>query len=226
MTWPSSPRSSACCMCQSQASLWAATTPSRSQRTQLALIPSWFAMMLLPTYIAILVKPCMYDSHVCMLEVVLQADRLPFAQVRAIAMQHQNRRRVARCSCTFEFYPTVHVRAECSQGSQIDDSMHGAQGEVTESQRELIAANWGKLNLSQKGVERAKQTMVAALSAASQGINMSHLTSRTASTSLAAEQVKAALQVTHLNCLERHSQRFVTSKLTAAYNRFQLDGSP
>lgn len=69
------------------------------------------------------------------------------------------------------------------------------QDEVTENQRQLITANWGKLNLSRQGVERAKQTMVAALTAASQGPNMYHLTDRTASTSLAAEQVKAALEV-------------------------------
>lgn len=67
--------------------------------------------------------------------------------------------------------------------------------EVSETQRELITANWGKLNLSRQGVERAKQTMVAALTAASKGINMSQLSNRTASTSLAAEQVKAALEV-------------------------------
>jgi len=70
-----------------------------------------------------------------------------------------------------------------------------AQDEVTENQRQLITANWGKLNLSRQGVERAKQTMVAALTAASQGPNMYHLSDRTASTSLAAEQVKAALEV-------------------------------
>lgn len=69
------------------------------------------------------------------------------------------------------------------------------QDEVTENQRQLITANWGKLNLSRQGVERAKQTMVAALTAASQGPNMYHLSDRTASTSLAAEQVKAALEV-------------------------------
>ena len=69
------------------------------------------------------------------------------------------------------------------------------QDEVTESQRQLITANWGKLNLSRQGVERAKQTMVAALTAASQGPNMYHLSDRTASTNLAAEQVKAALEV-------------------------------
>jgi len=69
------------------------------------------------------------------------------------------------------------------------------QDEVTENQRQLITANWGKLNLSRQGVERAKQTMVAALTAASQGPNMYHLTDRTASTSLAAQQVKAALEV-------------------------------
>ena len=67
---------------------------------------------------------------------------------------------------------------------------------MTETQRQLITANWGKLNLSRQGVERAKQTMVAALTAASQGPNMYHLSDRTASTSLAAEQVKAALEVT------------------------------
>ena len=66
---------------------------------------------------------------------------------------------------------------------------------MTENQRQLITANWGKLNLSRQGVERAKQTMVAALTAASQGPNMYHLSERTASTSLAAEQVKAALEV-------------------------------
>ncbi len=71
------------------------------------------------------------------------------------------------------------------------------QEEVTENQRQLITANWGKLNLSRQGVERAKQTMVAALSAASQGTNMYHLSDRTASTSLAAEQVKAALEVNY-----------------------------
>lgn len=69
------------------------------------------------------------------------------------------------------------------------------QDEVTESQRQLITANWGKLNLSRQGVERAKQTMVAALTAASQGPNVYHLSDRTASTNLAAEQVKAALEV-------------------------------
>ena len=66
---------------------------------------------------------------------------------------------------------------------------------MTETQRELITANWGKLNLSRQGVEKAKQTMVAALTVASQGTNMYHLSNRTASTSLAAEQVKAALEV-------------------------------
>ena len=66
---------------------------------------------------------------------------------------------------------------------------------MTANQRELITANWGKLNLSRQGVEKAKQTMVAALTAASQGSNMYHLSNRTASTSLAAEQVKAALDV-------------------------------
>ena len=70
-----------------------------------------------------------------------------------------------------------------------------AQYAVTESQRELITANWGKHNLSKKGVEQARQTMVAALTAASQGSNMSHLSSRTTSTSLAAEQVRLALEV-------------------------------
>ena len=71
----------------------------------------------------------------------------------------------------------------------------GVQGDVTENQRQLITANWGKLNLSRQGVEQAKQTMVAALSAASQGNNMQYLSDRTTSTNLAAEQVKAALEV-------------------------------
>ena len=66
---------------------------------------------------------------------------------------------------------------------------------MTEEQRELITANWGKLNLSRQGVDKAKHTMIAALSAASQGSNMYHLSDRTASTNLAAEQVKAALEV-------------------------------
>ena len=69
------------------------------------------------------------------------------------------------------------------------------QKDVSESQRELISANWGKLNLSRKGVEQAKATMVAALSAASQGSNIPHLTNRTTSTNLAAEQVRLALEV-------------------------------
>ena len=69
------------------------------------------------------------------------------------------------------------------------------QKDVSESQRELITANWGKLNLSRKGVEQAKATMVAALSAASQGSNIPHLTNRTTSTNLAAEQVRLALEV-------------------------------
>ena len=71
------------------------------------------------------------------------------------------------------------------------------QGEVTENQRGMIAANWGKLNLSRQGVVKAKQSMVAALEAASPGdsTNLHHLSSRAASTSLAAEQVKAALAV-------------------------------
>ena len=69
------------------------------------------------------------------------------------------------------------------------------QHEVSESQRELITANWGKHNLSRKGVEQAKQTMIAALTAASQGTNMAHLSGRTTSTSLAAEEVRLALEV-------------------------------
>ena len=71
------------------------------------------------------------------------------------------------------------------------------QGGVTENQREMITANWGKLNLSRQQVVKAKQAMVAALDAAFQekGSNMLHLSSRAASTSLAAEQVKAALLV-------------------------------
>lgn len=70
---------------------------------------------------------------------------------------------------------------------------------MTENQREMITANWGKLNLSRQGVDKAKQSMIAALSAASpgSGSTMHHLTSRAASTSLAAEQVKAALVVSH-----------------------------
>ncbi|DBA77294.1 TPA: hypothetical protein ACH3X2_000816 [Trebouxia sp. C0005] len=78
-------------------------------------------------------------------------------------------------------------------GFQLD-KMLPDEDEVTENQRQLITANWGKLNLSRQGVDRAKQTMVAALTAASQGPNMYHLSDRTASTSLAAEQVKAALE--------------------------------
>lgn len=71
------------------------------------------------------------------------------------------------------------------------------QGEVTEDQREMIAANWGKLNLSRQGVVKARQTMIAAIEAAcpSDGSNMHHLSSRAASASLAAEQVQAALVV-------------------------------
>ncbi|KAL3141044.1 hypothetical protein ABBQ32_005555 [Trebouxia sp. C0010 RCD-2024] len=67
------------------------------------------------------------------------------------------------------------------------------QGEVTENQREMIAANWGKLNLSRQGVAHAKQTMIAALNAASEGANLYQLSDRAASTSLAAEKIKAAL---------------------------------
>lgn len=69
------------------------------------------------------------------------------------------------------------------------------QGEVTENQREMIAANWGKLNLSRQGVAHAKQTMIAALNAASEGANLYQLSDRAASTSLAAEKIKAALAV-------------------------------
>lgn len=71
------------------------------------------------------------------------------------------------------------------------------QGEVTENQRDMITANWGKLNLSRQGVFQAKQAMITALEAAysGDGSNMHHLSSRAASTSLAAEQVKAALAV-------------------------------
>lgn len=69
------------------------------------------------------------------------------------------------------------------------------QGEVTENQREMIAANWGKLNLSRQGVAHAKKTMIAALNAASEGPNLYQLSDRSASTSLAAEKIKAALAV-------------------------------
>ena len=73
------------------------------------------------------------------------------------------------------------------------------QGEVTENQRDMITANWGKLNLSRQGVAKAKQSMIAALNAAcsGDGSTMHHLSSRAATTSLAAEQVKAALVVSH-----------------------------
>lgn len=69
------------------------------------------------------------------------------------------------------------------------------QDEVSEPQREMITANWAKLNLSRKGVEQARATMVAALTAASQGSNISHLSSRAAKSSQAAEQVKLAVEV-------------------------------
>ena len=74
---------------------------------------------------------------------------------------------------------------------------------MDERQRGLITANWGKLNLSRKEVKEAKARMVAALSAASQGSNIPYLTHRATSTSLAAEQVRLALQVflTHLTDL-------------------------
>ena len=69
------------------------------------------------------------------------------------------------------------------------------QGEVTENQREMIAANWGKLNLSRQGVAHAKQTMISALNTACEGGDLYHLSNRAASTSLAAEKIKAALAV-------------------------------
>lgn len=76
------------------------------------------------------------------------------------------------------------------------------QGEVTENQREMIAANWGKLNLSRQGVANAKQTMIAALNAACEGGSLYQLSNRTASTNLAAEKIKAALAVSQHACLE------------------------
>lgn len=82
---------------------------------------------------------------------------------------------------------------------------------MDERQRGLITANWGKLNLSRKEVKEAKARMVAALSAASQGSNIPYLTHRATSTSLAAEQVRLALQVflTHLTCLLAWSAQIV-----------------
>ena len=66
---------------------------------------------------------------------------------------------------------------------------------MDERQRELITANWGKLNLSRKGVKEAKARMVAALTAASPGSSLPSLTNRATTTSQAAEQVRVAVQV-------------------------------
>lgn len=81
------------------------------------------------------------------------------------------------------------------------------QDEVSEPQRELITANWGKLNLSRKGVEQARATMVAALTAASQGSGNAHLTlsSRAVVSSQAVEQVRLAVEVRlHVHQLFSH----------------------
>ncbi len=107
----------------------------------------------------------------------------------------------AQQSCSISLPPVLDECQSCTDAPRTAYKATLVQDEVTENQRQLITANWGKLNLSRQGVERAKQTMVAALTAASQGPNMYHLSDRTASTSLAAEQVKAALEV----ALQSHS---------------------